>query len=126
MTNRELLTSAVALVCEDTATVPDDYEDRAPYLLASFYTHCTSLDAKYRQANGLSATTYKEYAALSLDEKFPLSPVLAPCAVYYLAAMLVLDENEVLSDKLFALYVNTVSELQASLPMTRESIAEVY
>ena len=127
MTNRVLLTSAVALVCEDTEEIPADYEDRAPYLLASFCTQCLPIDLKYREANNiLSKPNYRETAFLGLELSFPLSTVFAPAAVYYLAAMLVLDENEVLSDKLFALYANSISEIQASLPMKSQTITEVY
>ena len=127
MTNRELLTSAVALVCEDKENIPADYEERAPYLLASFCTQCLPIDLKYRTASNLLLNPpYRETVMLSLDLSFPLSPIFAPAAIYYLGAMLVIDENEVLSDKLFDLYVNSISEIQSALPMWSSPIKEVY
>ena len=127
MTNRALLTSAVALVCESTKEIPADYEERAPYLLATFCTQCLPIDVKYRDANNiLSKPSYRETSMLALDLSFPLSHIFTPAAIFYLAAMLVLDENEILSDKLFALYVNSISEIQASFPLDSHPIKEVY
>ena len=128
MTCRELFNSAVALLCEDPADEEriSDYTERAPYLFAIFLTQCAPLDTRYRIAHGLGDGCSFAAATIPLESAFPLSKVFSPAAVYYVAAMLVSEENEALSDKLFALYSDTVSALEASLPASVSKVADKY
>ncbi|MBQ9773241.1 MAG: hypothetical protein IJW30_05995 [Clostridia bacterium] len=128
MTAQELLDAAVAMVCEDPTNTDaiSDYTERAPYLLATFLNQCTPLDRQYRKAHGLGAVSEFECAAFGLEEIFPLSKIFATAAVYYLAAMLVLDENEVMSDKLFARYSDLLASIQETLPAAIEPIKDKH
>lgn len=126
MTHDELLRSACALLNESTEEVPADYLERAAYLLGSYYAQCESLDLGYRAAHGMTERTSALPTVADMDGDFLFVPALAPAAVYYLAAMLVMDENEVLGDKLYDLYVDAVSSTEAALPFSKESIREVY
>ena len=127
MTVLEILSSASALICEKIgAETAEDYSERTPYIMASFCTQCKGVDTKYRKAMGLAPIVNYGKATMPLDHVFPLVPELVPAATYYLAAMLVLDENEALSDKLYDLYVDAVATISASLPTTCEKIVNKY
>lgn len=127
MQYREILTAAAALVCETVSeTQSEDYVERAPYILATCVRQCASLDAKYRRVGGSDPIEYPKSATVSLDSECPLLPELTPAVTFYLAAMLVVDENEVLSDKLYDLFTDQLATLHASLPMLREKITNKY
>ncbi len=127
MKNSEILTAAAATVCEFASDAQtEDYESRAPYILASFCMQCKELDSQYRRAYTLDPAVSAEQASLPLESQFPLVPALVPAATFYLAAMLVIDENDVLSDKLFDLYTDSVATLAASLPTSSEQIINKY
>lgn len=127
MTNREILTAAAATVCESATDAQiEDYESRAPYILAAFCMQCKSVDRNYRRAYSQDPVSYPNKAVLALDEEFPLLPELVPAATFYLAAMLVVDENEKLSDKLLDLYTDAIATLAASLPAAAEKILNKY
>ena len=125
MTFREIYESAVHLICEDPAD-SFDYEERSGYLLASFCTQAHGADKRYRTANGLGAAGEIPEVCADLNADFPLSPIFAPCAVFYVAALLALDENEELSDKLFARYSDGMSDILSALPCRQEPIADRY
>lgn len=128
MLAQELLDAALAMICEEPnrQDANSDYKERAPYLLATFLNLCAPIDRQYRHAHGLGDATEFDGAMLPLEDVFPLTSAFAPAAVYYLAAMLVLDENEVMSDRLFALYTDTLTTIQSSLPVTVEPIRDNY
>ncbi len=128
MTAQEILEAAIALACEDPTDkdANADYAERAPYLLASFLTQCAPLDRRYRRAHTLGDGSAFDGASFALDNVFPLSSAFAPAAIYYLAAMLVLDENEAMSDRFFALYSDTLASIQSTLPATVEPILDKY
>ena len=128
MTAQKLLETAIAMVCEDptNADANADYAERAPYLLASFLTQCAPLDRAYRRAHALGEATAFNGATLALDDVFPLSGAFTPAAIYYLAAMLVLDENEAMSDRFFALYTDALASIQSSLPAKIERIRDKH
>ena len=100
----------------------EDYEERAPYLLASFLNRCAPLDRLYRRANALGASAGFDGACFPLDDAFPLSAIFATAATYYLAAMLVLDENEEMSDRFFAMYADELTSIRTSIPAVVEPI----
>lgn len=126
MTNEEILQSATALLNENCAEVPEDYRDRSAYLLGQYYARCDALDKHYRKAHGLTARVTSPSIVAEPEADFLFVPALAPSAIYYLAAMLVMDETEDLGDKLFALYADAVSTVEASIPFIKEKIKNVY
>ena len=92
----------------------DDYEARAPYLIAAFCTEMTELDAYMRRESESEPVAY-DAVCVSLDAPFPLSPRLCPAAVLYVAAMLILDSDEERSDKLYAQYSTALGRLASSM-----------
>ena len=127
ITYQNILTSAILMVCEDDSTeCCEDYGTRAPYLLATVCNECLSLDNRYRKALGAPIEEKRIPCAVSMTEEFPLSSPFVPAVTYYLAAMLILEENEDLSDKLFSLYTDAISTLQMQLPAKVEGIKNRY
>ena len=125
MTFRQLYESAVKQVCEDPAETAD-YEDRAGYIFGTFCTRAMYLDRRYRAAHNLGAAGEVPLVCADLDGEFPFCDVFAPCAVLYLAPVLVMDENEEMSMRLFEQYADSISTIQKDLPCQRESIASHY
>ncbi len=127
ITYQAILTSAAEMICEDAASPTcSDYTERARYLLPTVCSECLSLDRQYRKANGEEVTEIAIPCVIDLTSSFPLSDTFLPAVTYYLAAMLVLEENEDLSDKLFSLYTDAISSIQASLPAVSEKIRNRY
>lgn len=126
MVNSELLSAATALLNENAIEPPSDYEDRAPFLLGAFYAECEWLDRKYRAAHGLEADYLVDTLEWSLSDSFLFVPALTSAAIYYLASMLVMDENEKLGEQLFARYADAVSTVEAEIPFVKEKIKNVY
>ncbi len=126
MTCNEIYTVALGMLCESSGNDNSDYEERAPYLLASFCSACRALDARYRQANGLDTAPDFSDTCIALNEDFPLHRVFSTPAAAYLAAMLVVDENEEMSDRFCALYSDSLSQIQATLPCKVEPIQNRY
>ena len=110
MTCKKIYDAALRLLNEREQNAAD-YEDRAGYILATFCTQASPIDNRYRaeQGDGPKAPFSKLY--LELDNTFPLSDILLPAAQFYLAAMLVIDENEELSDRYFAKYTDAMSSI---------------
>ena len=127
MTFREIFNAAVGMVCESVENGDcADYEERAPYLLAAACNECAASDRSYRMAHGADGGSYSETVCVGLDDAFPLADALATGVTYYLAAMLVLDENEEMSDRFFSLFCDTLSRIRASLPAKPEAIGDRY
>ena len=103
-----------------------DYETRSCYLLALFTNQQLPLDAAYRAANNLEAITQRSYSMVELDRFFPLVLNFAPAAVYYLAAMLVIDENAELSNRFFAQYLSEIELIRRSFPSRIEITKDQY
>lgn len=129
MLYRDLIQSAIAIVCENAVVSfgNEDYHARAPYLLAAFVTQYAKLDGDYRKANGMENKVIStDAAAIEVDEEFVLCDVFAPAAIYHLAAGLVIDENEEMSDKFFDRYINAILEIRKNLPSLAEPIVDRY
>lgn len=126
MNCQDILNAAIRKVCEDPSDpATDDYRERAPYLLADFLSECSRLDAFYRQVHGLAPALPFEEVYISMSAEFPLCKVFTAPAVNWLAAMLVLEENEELSDRLFARSSDLLAKIQTSIPV-RKQITDVY
>ncbi len=125
---REIFDAAVAMAAEDGSNEAGiaDYLERAPYLLASFIGVAALLDTSYRTAEDLPAAEPFEGAQIALDATFPLSLVFAAPAAAYLAAMLVMEENEEMCDRLTSRYSDALAAIEASLPAKAERITDTH
>lgn len=127
MTNREIYESSLRVLAQSVTTGEnEDYEERAPYLIAAFCTEAEEMDGYLRQALGMETSPSFGKVWQDLDEEFPLLERLAPAACLYLAAMLILDEDGELSDKLYDRYCDAMSSLRNGIPATLESIVDRY
>lgn len=113
MTCRDIYRAALRMVCEkETEGDTSDYEDRAGYLLAAFCTEASKADNRCRMESGEGPVPPFARVFLDLDSEFPLLEVFLPAAEYYLAAMLVIDENEEMSDRYFARYTDAMASIE--------------
>ena len=127
MTYRQIYENALRLVCETDSTMNvSDYEERAAYILATFLGQCAPIDRQYRAAHQMGAQAVVPVACVDFDHTFDLADVFITPAEQYLAAMLVLDENEEMSERFFSLYTDSVSALLDSLPFSCNSIEDRY
>ena len=125
----DVLDGAIAAVCEDvTATrAIEDYATRGQFLLANFVTQYAKLDEIFRQANGLEPQEMKtDMVSVDPEEEFPMCNVFIPVAVHYVAAGLVIEENEEMSDKFFDRYINGILEIRKGLPAKQGAIVDKY
>ena len=124
MLNRDIYDLALRMLAESTVMgEAEDYEERAPYLIAAFCTEMSELDERLRRAAGETTTTY--YAvSLPLDLRFPLSDRLFTAAALYLAAMLILDSDEDRADKLYEQYLADTKRISDSVPVPSEDKEE--
>ena len=126
MQNRDIYISALSHIGELHDEENADYMERAPYLLAAFCTECADTDAEYRKLHSLPSRTKTDAVYIPLDTDFPCADRFAIAAAVYIAAMLVIDENMELSDKLFDRYCDIMSTIQSELPSTVEKIVNRY
>jgi hypothetical protein len=125
--NRDLYSSALTHLGADAdANEYNDYEDRVPYIIANFCSAHKALDSKIRKAEGLEAASSFSPVYLFLESNFPLCEKLASPAVFYLAAMLVIDDDPELSDKLYERYCDLITEATMSLSYQSEKIENKY
>lgn len=127
MKNRELYDAALRILAESTAAQDnEDYEERAPYLLAAFASEAGAIDRKLRIANQDTSAPKYSPVFLDLEHEFPLSDALAAAASLYLAAMLILESDESRSDVLYDRYCDTLLRIEENLPATKEVITDRY
>ena len=127
MTIQELYQSALSMVNVPTGQGDtEDYEERAPYLAAAFCTEAQDTDNALRAATGEPVAPQFNAVYIPLDSDFPLLDVFSVAASLYLAAMLIIDEDEELSDKIYERYCDEMSRLSERIPCATESIADRY
>ncbi len=127
MQNRSIYDAALRLLAESTVEGEnEDYEERAPYLIAAFCTEMTELDGLLRTAAGEAIAALRDTVYLPLEDIFPLSDRFTAAASLYLAAMLILDSDEERSDKLYGQYSDAVSRIADSIPATLLPIVDKY
>ena len=127
MKNRDIYALALSILAEDGDPIDNgDYEERAGYLLGAFCSETAAVDRMLCDADGVDARGGALPIYLSMDEEFPLHHRLTGAAGYYLAAMLILEEDAELSDTLFARYCDAVSALCTGLPMKLSAIGDRY
>ena len=124
-TNNDIFLMSLALV-DERETVGDvsDFEERAPYLLASFCSLCKTLDKKLRERDSLDAQSSFSSVKLKLSDDFPLCERLVAPAAAYLASTLIADETPSLSEKLYDKYCDAIATLGAECSCS--SITNVY
>lgn len=127
MTYQDLYHTALSKIgIVSSSATTEDYEERTPYLLASFVSQCSSLDKKYRKAHALEPVTVQHRAAVTMSDEFELSEVFLSAAGDYLAAMLIMEENEKVSEDLFDRYCDALAGIEAELPASVEPILSHY
>lgn len=104
----------------------DDYAERAPYLLAAFCCENAVADIHYRAAHGYPAQEDFSRVFIELGEAFPLCERFAYPAECYLASMLLMEESEALSDKLYDRYCDSISAVYGELPAQSDGIVDRY
>lgn len=122
----DIYDSALALIGESDAGGSVDYAERAPYLLAAFCGEAGGFDTAYRRSRGLAAQPAYGAVVIDLGEVFPLANRFAGPASLYLGAMLIIDENEELSDKLYGRYCDMMSTICSAIPGVLEKITDIY
>lgn len=121
-TNREIYRGALGMLGElNDPMLCEDYEERAPYILASFCSLACEIDKRLRIIESLEDQPSFSHVFLSLDSSFPLSDKLSPAASLYLAAMLVIGENDELSDSLYDKYCDAIASLASSVGVATSS-----
>ena len=129
MTYYDIFDSAIAAVCEDVTAshATEDYRTRAQYLMGSFVVQYANLDSLWRTAHGMNPVEIDtDTVSVEPDDDFPLSDIFIPVAINCLAAGLVLDENEEMSDKFFDRYITGVMDIRKALPCRQSSIVDKY
>jgi hypothetical protein len=126
MLTREVLNAALALIGEPALTAGDEYEERAPYILAAFCTEVAIPDRMYRRANGLEEREPYAGIYLGLEEEFPASAPFVSAAATYLAALLLLEDDPDASEVQFARYCDRMATIVTEMPGRIEPVKEVY
>ena len=127
MLNKEIYQGALRLLAEpfdEDRTA--DYAERAPYIIANFISETAATDGHYRAFNGLPEAKVNCGVYASLDSKFPLSDRFAPAAQFYLASMLIDDEDGDRADNFFDRYCKSLADILAQIPAMREKIVNFY
>ena len=129
MTYYDILDGAVAAICEDVTNTRliEDYILRGQFIMANFVTQYAKLDATYRQAHEMESREITlNTTMVDLEDEFPMSDIFVPVAVHYLAAGMVIDENEEMSDKYFDRYINGILQIRKELPAKQGAIVDKY
>ena len=113
----EIFKSALRLLNEKGAEDEcADYAERAPYLLAAMVSEAAQLDKRYRAANGEEAQPSFSPVFIGLDSGFPLTDRFVSAAAFYLASMLIIDDNDELSDSLYEKFCDRMASLSSKAP----------
>ena len=121
-TNKQIYEGALGLIGElNDPMLCEDYEERAPYILAAFCSLASEIDKRLRIVDSLEEQPRFSHVCLSLDSSFPLCDRLAPAATIYLAAMLVIGENDELSDSLYDKYCDAIASIGSSVGIASSS-----
>ena len=122
--NSEIYNNALVHIGQSAETAnTEDYEERAPYLLAAFCSTVKSLDKKARKIDGAAGSQPSfSPVCLGLDQYFPLTDRFVPAAALYVACMLVIDEDADLADSLYDKYCDNVASIAAECEAASVSI----
>lgn len=124
---KELFDTVMQLIFEtDSGADTDDYAEQFPYILATFCNDNAFYDSHYRVANSLPEQKNIAFMSLGLADDFPFCERFIAPASYFIASMLVADENEELSDMFFDRYSDSFSALISEIPGMPHPIKSVY
>ena len=124
---RNIYDTALKLLGEVECTASEaELAERAPYIGAALCTEASALDRAYRRAFGMENAPKVNDLYIDLDSEFPLADRFAPAAAYYMAALLILDEDVELYEKLFDRWCDALAAISAEIPFVKGSIADVY
>ena len=124
---RNIYQTALKLIGEAEQSLSEaELRERAPYIGAALCTEAAALDSAYRKAFGMEKETPIDDLYIDLDSEFPLADRFAPAAAYYMAALLILDEDTELYEKLFDRWCDALASISAEIPFVKGSIADVY
>ena len=127
MKNRDIYTSALCILAQSSKSGDnEDYEERAPYIIANFLCDVAELDELARKLLGLPPREEFNQIWQPLDSEFPFIDKFASAASKYLAAMLVLPDDEDLFEKLYGFYCDCISRIKEELPSFIEKIVNKY
>ena len=127
MTVQDIYESSLKILAESTeASDTADYAERAPFIIASFCTQNADLDKATRRMLGEGSQHDFNAAYIELDNEFPLLDRFAPAASLYLASMLVMEDFETLSDRLYDRYCDLVSRFCEAVCVENSPITDVY
>ncbi len=120
---------ALSLISEcplSTSTLHEDYRERTQFLIASWCNEFQKADKNYRKSVGEGPGTIFSPILMLLEESFPLSERFAPAAAYFIASMLIAEENPEFSDKLYAKYSDAISSIMQEIPSSVEPVIDRY
>ena len=121
----EIFKGALRLLNEKGATNENqDYAERAPYILSAMFSESAKIDKKYRTANNLSKQGNINPTYTELTNDFPLCDRFTSAAIFYLASLLIIDENDDLSDSFYDKYCDSISSIVAEIPATQAVIEQ--
>jgi len=128
MTCYDILMMVAALVGED----PDDsgskmLKRRLPALINIVYPELLELDRAYRRyVNGEIVSDKEPHPVNSLGDECPVCTRLAPALAFYVAALVIRDENAALAEMLSRDYINSRDTAAASIPSHSSEIRDRY
>ena len=124
---KDIFKSALRLLNEKGAEDElGDFVERAPYILSAMFSASARLDKAYRAAFGLGEQEAFSPTYAELDSTFPLCDRFASAAAFYLASLLIVDENDDLSDNFFDKYCDSMASISSEIPAEAEKIRNVY
>ncbi|MBR3964796.1 MAG: hypothetical protein IKJ80_05270 [Clostridia bacterium] len=107
-------------------SIMEDYTERAPYIFAALVSEASRLDQLYRRAYGLPEQPPYDVMEISLDSEFPLCDRFVSAAVNYTAAMLILDDDVSLYERLFHRWCDALCVIGTEIPATLHGIVNKY
>ena len=124
---KDILKSALRLLNERGAEDENgDYAERAPYILSAMFSEAARTDKNYRAAHKLEEQPVFSPTYTELDSEFPLCDRFVSIAAFYLASLLIIDENEELSDAFYEKYCDGMSAVSCEIPAVSGNTKNVY
>lgn len=93
-----------------------DYAERAPFIASAIVSEAAAVDREYRAAFSLPEGHYPSGTEIPMSASFPLSDRFATAASYFMAAMLVLDEDEERYETLYDLWTDALATIASEIP----------
>lgn len=108
------------------ATLTQELNERFPFILAAVCGDLSRLDEAYRGMRGDDPQEEFSEFFIDLGDLFPLSERFCfPCAMY-VSSMFLIDSDAEASDRFFARYSDSVSEISKQIPFESSGTIERY